>query len=75
MRRHPGSRDAPGMKTSVRESEALWEEWRSAADQVWEAWCAVVASTDGGDEPHRWYLEALDYEQLAADRLALALAD
>jgi hypothetical protein len=62
------------MKTSVRKSEALWKEWRSAADEVWDAWNAVVASTDGRNEPHRWYLEALDYERLAADRLALALA-
>jgi hypothetical protein len=62
------------MKTSARNTETLWEQWRAAADEVWAAWDALVASTDRRDEPHRWYLEALDHEQLAADRLALALA-
>jgi hypothetical protein len=78
MRGHLGGRDACGMKRKsakkpVRNTGALWEQWRFAADEVWEAWAAVVASNDNRDEPHRWYLEALVYEELAADRLALAL--
>jgi hypothetical protein len=62
------------MKASARNIQALWEEWRSAADEVWEAWGAVVALPDEGYELHRLYLEALDCEQLAADRLAFVLA-
>jgi hypothetical protein len=62
------------MKKSVRETAALWREWRWAADQVWDAWDDLLASTDDGLEPHLRYLLALDEEQLVAHRLAAALA-
>jgi hypothetical protein len=62
------------MKKSVRETAALWQEWRWAADQVWDAWDDLLASTDDGLEPHLRYLLALDEEQLVAHRLAAALA-
>jgi hypothetical protein len=62
------------MKNSVRETAVLWGEWRWAADEVWGAWDDLLASTDDGLEPHLRYLLALDEEQLAAHRLAVALA-
>ena len=63
------------MKKSVRQSAAaLWVEWRWAADKVWDAWEALLASKDDSLEPHLRYLLALDDEQLAAHRLARALA-
>ena len=62
------------MKKSVRETAALWQEWRWAADQVWDAWDDLLASTDDGLEPHLRYLLALDEERLVAHRLAAALA-
>ena len=61
------------MKKSVRQTAALWQEWRWAADQVWNAWDELLASTDDGLEPHLRYLLALDEEQLVAHRLAAAL--
>jgi hypothetical protein len=62
------------MKTSVKQTAALWQEWRWAADEVWSAWEDLLASTDDGPEPHLRYLLALDEEQLVAQRLAVALA-
>ena len=62
------------MKKSVRQTAALWEEWRYAADVVWDAWDDLLASTDRGFEPHVRYLLALDDEHLAAHRLEVALA-
>ena len=62
------------MKNPVRQTAALWEEWRYAADEVWKAWDELLASTDNGLEPHLQYLLALDDEHLAAHRLAVALA-
>jgi hypothetical protein len=62
------------MKKSVRQTAALWQEWRRAADQVWNAWDDLLASTDDALEPHLRYLLALDEEQLVAHRLAVALA-
>ena len=61
------------MKKSVRQTAALWEEWRYAAAKVWNAWDDLLASTDDGLEPHVQYLLALDDEHLAAHRLAVAL--
>jgi hypothetical protein len=62
------------MKKSVRHKTAvLWEEWRRAANEVWNAWDDLLASTDDGLEPHLRYLLALDDEHLAAHRLAVAL--
>ena len=61
------------MKKSVRQTAALWQEWRWAADQVWNAWEELLASTDDGLESHLRYLLALDEEQLVAHRLAAAL--
>jgi hypothetical protein len=62
------------VKQSVKRTAALWKEWRCAADNVWDAWNDLLASTDGGFEPHLRYLLALDDEHLAAHRLAVALA-
>ena len=61
------------MKNSVRQTAALWEEWRDAAAGVWDAWDDLLASTGDGFEPHLRYLLALDDEHLAAHRLAVAL--
>ena len=61
------------MKKSVRQTTALWDEWRRAADGVWDAWDDLLASTEDGLEPHLRYLLALDDEHLAAHRLAVAL--
>jgi hypothetical protein len=61
------------MKKSVRQTAALWQEWRCAAAAVWDAWNDLLASTDDGLEPHLRYLLALDDEHLAAHRLRVAL--
>jgi hypothetical protein len=61
------------MKNSVRQTAVLWEEWRWAADQVWNAWDDLLATKDDGLEPHLRYHLALDEEHRAAHRLAAAL--
>lgn len=66
--------DARRLEMAVRliDRRLLWEEWRSAAGDVWEAWDGLLE--DDCEERHERYLDALDGEELAAGRLATALA-